>query len=526
MASNWFFSRLGASALSGSLCDDTGIAAQIEDFGDLDHNHPHDLANAHTVVVWGKDPARSSLHTHRILARARDAGTRVVHVGPGGGGGERHADQFIPLRPGCDRFLAAATLKLLSESNRLPETAATRAANYPALAGLLAAGNVRDWCEACGAAPKAAQTLAHIYGRAEPVATLMGWGLQRHPFGGQNVRFIDALCAASGQMGKPGAGAWFNVSSSRNLDVTWARPAPGPSRAFQVGLLARELPLADPPVEFIWVDGFNPVNQVPGAEEMARAFEATPFTVVVDAFANDTVARADVVLPCALSLEKEEILGSCLHDCVNYAAACIPPRGQARQDHEILRDLGKRLAEPVRLPDPETWLSRALDTPVLDTSLEEIRARGFARARRPAVAFAGLVFAHPDGRCRYPESLDPEPPPPPGYPLRLLTLVRGGHIHSQIPTAEQEVPPTLLVSARDQNLAGLDPEGETRLVTPRGRLTVRLEPHDTLVPGTAIIRRGGWMRLGAGANHLIEPVSTDMGGGTAYYAQYGRLEQD
>ena len=59
--STLFFRRLGASGLHGSLCDEAGITACVEDFGALRHNdihgHPeHDHAGQLGAGTWRAAP--------------------------------------------------------------------------------------------------------------------------------------------------------------------------------------------------------------------------------------------------------------------------------------------------------------------------------------------------------------------------------------------------------------------------------------------------------------------------------------
>jgi hypothetical protein len=55
-------------------------------------------------------------------------------------------------------------------------------------------------------------------------------------------------------------------------------------------------------------------------------------------------------------------------------------------------------------------------------------------------------------------------------------------------------------------------------------LPVRVEGLDGLHPGSVVMRRGGWLAHGRSANPIIAPLVADLGGQTAYYGQYARLE--
>ncbi|GAB6057922.1 molybdopterin-dependent oxidoreductase [Desulfonatronum parangueonense] len=523
-----FFAALGSSTIHGSLCDEAGIEACLRDFGALDHNDPIDLLKAARIVNWGKDLGRSSLHTALLVRRARSSGVRVLTVSPGGDGSGAFSDKILRIRPGTDRFLAAWVMRGLLELDAVTADVPRAALDWPRFRELVLSLDPEELLRVCDVNPDDARELLEWYAAAGPTASLIGWGLQRHVFGGQNVRFINALAVLSGNIGRSGGGAYFNIASGRNLGQ-WSASSPGRAvdaearRSFLLPSLAWDLEWADPSVEFVWVDGHNVVNQVPDSLAMAKALER-PFTVCVDAFWNDTAQCADVVLPPALMLEREEILGSCLHDYVNYSGRAVSARGECRSDFDILRDLGARLEPPVVFPEVEECLRIGLSP--LDMDLDTFRSRGFAKAEHPEVAFAGMRFAHPDGLYRFPDSLDTEPDEDDEYSLRLLSLVRGKYMHSQIPEAEQQGLPRIWVSPDNPDLSELDKDAEIFLATPLGRMSVTVGIDETLHPLAVIIRRDGWVSLGHGPNAIIEIRETDMGNCAAYYSQCCRLETE
>jgi anaerobic selenocysteine-containing dehydrogenase len=274
----------------------------------------------------------------------------------------------------------------------------------------------------------------------------------------------------------------------------------------------------------IWVNGVNIINQAADSHEIIRAFERTPFKVVVDAFFTDTAERADLVLPSTLMLEQEDIIGSYLHEYVQYVkAVCAPPDG-VKDDYTILTELGKRLNPPILLPDFETCLKTALETPFLDISLEALRNNHFIRAQRPTIPYADMRFDHSDGKYRFPITLHAEPKPPSDFPLRLLTLVRRDTMHSQIIPENQNGLPHAWIAPECSVWTELDEDKDIYLVSPKGKLRVHLKRLSGLHRETVLYRRGDWMKFGGGANQIIEAGLTDMGAGAAFYDQYVRLE--
>jgi anaerobic selenocysteine-containing dehydrogenase len=526
LATPYVFARLGASGITGSLCDEAGIAAFIADFGSLETNDILDLARARRIVNWGKDLGRSSIHVAGLVRRARRHGAKVLTISPGGDGNRDFSDSFVSIRPGTDRFLAAAVIRLLLERGKIQETVLERTRNWTQFSRLVTGRSLADLMAAGGIGRMDVDEVYSWYGAGEPTATLIGWGLQRHRYGGENVRFINALTLLSENVGRPGTGSYFNISSMRNFNRNWLAEGIGARRrALLLPCIGEEILRAqEPPVRMIWVSGCNVVNQAPDSRSVARAFAATEFKVVVDAFMNDTASMADLVLPCSLMLEKEDVVGSFLHNYVNYARKVVEPPGQARSDFAILSELGRRLDPPVLLPTAEEFLRKTLDSPHLGVSLDELRRLGFARAKRPEIAYCGLRFDHPDGRYRLPTDLHEEPPPPPGYPFRLLTVVRGESIHSQILPEEHNLPPRVWIGADNPAAADLDPRRDVFLVSPLGRLKVRVERARGLHPQVVLYRRGDWMSLGGGANQLVAAEITDMGDCAAFYTQHVRLE--
>jgi anaerobic selenocysteine-containing dehydrogenase len=223
-------------------------------------------------------------------------------------------------------------------------------------------------------------------------------------------------------------------------------------------------------------------------------------------------------------MEQEDIIGSYLHEYVQYVCPVLPAPGEARNDYWILRQIAKRLDPSVNLPTSEDCLRASLDSPNLSATLEEIRECSCVRSNRPEIAYAGRRFAHQDGKYRFPYLLHAEPEAPAEYPLRLLTLVRRNAIHSQMLPEDQKQLPAVWVAPDSLCLKNLNLGKPVELVSPLGRLKVSLQTLPDLHPDVVIYRRGDWISRGGGVNQLIAAGLTDIGSGAAYYDQYVRLE--
>lgn len=523
-----FFAHLGTSRVRGALCDAAGFIACVNDFGSRENPQPENLLHAGRIVNWGKDLSRSSIHTAALVRRARKRGTRVLTVSPGGDGNGPFSDARIRILPGTDRFLSAAAIRLLLERHRPPDHVIRATRDWEAFREMILSRPMEALIARCGASREDVDKLLRWYSQDEPTATLMGAGLQRYRRGGENARFINALAMLSGNVGRSGGGSHFHLHSFANLNLDWTKvPGDRTRRSFLLPRIGREIREAvDPGIRMLWVNGSNIVNQAPDIRRTVEAFESVPFKVVVDAFMTDTADRADLVLPSTLMLEQEDLVGSYLHPHVQLARPVLPPPGEARDDYRIVSELGERLSPPIHMPSVEEAFRASLDTPRLRTSLEALRELGSVRAQRPDVPYEGLRFAHSDGLYHPPLQLHEEPERPAGYPLHLLTLIRGRAVHSQILPEEQHSPPRVWVSPATLRDHPPGREGTARLVSPLDAMRVRVEAVEGLAYGVVIYRRGDWMKLGGGANRLIADGVTDLGNGAPFYDQHVRLEPD
>ena len=521
-----FFSILGSSRTTGSLCDAAGFMAYIYDFGSRKNNDINDLINASRIVNWGKDFSRSSIHTAAIIRKACRRGTRVLTISPGGDGNDIFSNERICIRPGTDRFLAAAVIKLLAENQDISPTILKYTKSPHKFLDLISGCKLEDLTRICEVRLSDVEKLWHWYRQAKPVATFVGTGLQRYRNGGENTRFINALALLSGNIGIAGGGSYFHLHSYRNLNLSWtADPQRKSRRSFPISAIGEKIRTAqNPPVKMIWINGINVVNQAPNSRAIASAFEKIEFKVVVDAFMNDTADRADLILPSTLMLEQEDIIGSYLHEYVQHVRPAVKPPEEARDDMWILTEIGRRLHPPIELPDSETCLRNSLDSPHLGISLEELRQNGCARAERPLVAYADMIFDHIDGKYRFPSKLHAEPLAKPEYPLQLLSLVRRNAIHSQILPENQDKVPQAWIAPDNPVLPAVDRTKEVHLVSPLGRLKINLQIMPGLHPNVVLYRRGDWMKQGGGINQLISAGITDLGSGAPFYDQCVRLE--
>jgi len=521
----YVFGLLGARGVSGSLCDAAGTAAIRLDAGSLDMNDPGQIDESDAVVLWGKNPRASSVHTAAQVIEARRRGGIVIAVTPDALGMTGLADHVVRVRPGGDRFLALAVARMLVEYG---PGGLARSSNEEAFRALLVSYDTDELLAICDVSEADARRLAEVYVSSPRVATIVGWGTQRYLHGGETVRALHALALLAGTLGVEGGGFFYNRSSSEHFRPISALLAErGLGRELlppplEISVLADSMRAASPPVRVAWLFAANLLNQGPDSTALRRAFDDVETVVAVEAFWTDTARAATIVLPPALWLEDEDVIGSCWQNEVAAVRAIVDPPAGCRSDFDILLDLAVRLRLPVPYGDLDKWLRARL--PADGPTLETLRERGYQGIDRPPVAWQD-GFTHGDGRFRLVDAVTPPSPPDADYPFTLLTQIRGEAMHSQMSAAEQTGPLKVRMHPDASAALGLDDGVRVRVVSRVGHIEGTLSLDSGLHPEAVACPRGGWIEFGLGVNQATVAQTTDMGGGTAFYSTRVRVER-
>ena len=110
------------------------------------------------------------------------------------------------------------------------------------------------------------------------------------------------------------------------------------------------------------------------------------------------------------------------------------------------------------------------------------------------------------------------------YPLHLVALATDRATNSQILEERQQDEAIARVHPRTASVAGLADHDRATLVSPRGRLPVRLRLDPATRPDTVLVTKGEWFKRGRCLNVLVEPRFT-AGTGTAFNQNFVRLER-
>jgi anaerobic selenocysteine-containing dehydrogenase len=422
---------------------------------------------------------------------------------------------------------------------------------------------------------------ARLLWERRPVAYFHWTGLEQHTNATQTVRAISLLYALTGSFDSPGG----NVRPARPPVNDLAPPAllPEAQRARAIGLASRPLGPARQgwatagdvyqamlhgtpyPVRGMIGFGTNLLLSQPGAATARAALAGLDFLVYADLFLTPTAALADVVLPVTSAWEREGLrvgFGPTQEGerHVQLRPQVVAPRGEARSDAWIARELARRLGlgELFFGGDEDAGHRYMLEpTGVTLEALREnpagIRVPVESRYRRYAApAGQGVAgFATPSrrveiysgqfldcGQSPLPDYVEPAVSPASRpdlagrYPLVLTTAKLVQFCHSQhrnLPRLRRHSPyPQVELHPAAAEARGIAAEDWVVIETPQATMRARARLNATLAPGVACASFGWWQACeplglpgydveGAAAanyNNLIDPVAVDPISGT------------
>ncbi|MCL2177806.1 MAG: nitrate reductase [Proteobacteria bacterium] len=224
--------------------------------------------------------------------------------------------------------------------------------------------------ERIGISPHQIREVAHLFAKSKGTISCWTMGINQSSRGTASNNMLSALHLLTGQICKPGAtplsmtgqpnacggvrdcGALShllphgrlaaNPKHREEVEEIWGLPkgtiAPGPGKH----TIAMYRAMETGEIECLLVMCTNPAQSLPAGERYRRAMEKG-FMVVAETFEDSETAKlADVILPAALWIEKEGVMGQ-TERRYQLVEKLLEPAGEARSDLQILVDLAERL---------------------------------------------------------------------------------------------------------------------------------------------------------------------------------------
>jgi anaerobic selenocysteine-containing dehydrogenase len=384
-----------------------------------------DIDNARTILLVGRNPSIADPVEWAAIKAARKRGARVIVVDPKRTPAARAADLWLAPRIGTDAALALAMIHVLIRED------------------LYDRAFVEQWCHgfdrlaerAAHYAPEVAEAItgvpaaqiregARMYADG-PSTFVSGHGIDASSVGVQTFRAYHCLLAVSGNVDRAGGNLRVQAPLGfRNpIDLLhmpefrlppemeqrtigagrfplWAGPKGWQTACHNPSVIEAMLTGKPYPVRALYASGVNIVVTYPDARRTIEALRSLDFLAVAAHAMTPTAAQADLVLPKTTTLEEEEVSYNPKASIVQFTRALVPPRGEARQEIEIVRPLLDRMAERGAVSrELLPWRSqRELNRFLLGDSgisIEDLETAGYCRVE-PAPG--GQLYTTPTGK--------------------------------------------------------------------------------------------------------------------------------
>lgn len=290
-----FFAHFGAVGTSGSLCDGAGAAAIELGRGNNEVLSPEMIAQSEAVIVWGRNIHATHSHLLPFLE-----GKTIIVIDPLKTALAAKADLHIQIKPHCDLHLALLLSRFaMIEGSHDTEFLEEHAGDYEEFYELTQTVRIKATLDMIDVGLGQIGALLSLI-EGKKTAILIGAGVQKYRNGADAVRAIDAFGAILGLFGKAGCGVSFLGDSTRGIDIPFDRVKQRISK-----------PTADfSKYNCVFVQGSNPLSQMPSSQRVRESFEQAGFTVYFGLYENETSHAADLVIPAKTFLEKNDFRSS------------------------------------------------------------------------------------------------------------------------------------------------------------------------------------------------------------------------
>lgn len=436
----------------GTPCWPAGIDAQTFDFGTIYNNDPEDLPNSKYLIIWGANPSWCSVHSMHLVEEAKEKGCKLVVIDPIVTQTASKADLYIQIKPSTDGALALGMARwILDNGLHDAQWLAQNSIGAEAFFQYLRENVTLEWASKKTGVPKEIIVqLAREYASTKPANIWVGYGMQRHTNGGQNVRCIDALAAMTGNIGKSGGGSQYAQLETWGVqyNAMVMKPPAGTTtkadRNININNFGAEvLEAMDPPIKMLWIACRSPLTQDPEPDMVKKAFDSMDLVVTADLYMNPTVEMSDIVLPVTTAFETAGLNVSYWHYWLALNEPAIAPMYEAKSDLSIAMELSAKLneLEPGSCTYPtggswQEWVAAEFNAKFCDQfgirGWEDLK-KGPVKAKKGLIAWEDGKFRTPSGKyeftsqeaVRFGHPLIPsyleETPTPENYPLRLMS---------------------------------------------------------------------------------------------------------
>ncbi len=347
--------EMGYSRQKDTICVALSDAGWLAGVGAMRGLDPREMDRADLIIVWGGNPVSTQVNVMTRIAKARKArGAKLVVVDPYRTGTAAQADLHVMPRPGTDGALVAAMIHVLFAEGFADRDYMARYTDAPEALEDHVRTRSPEWAQAITGVPAATiRDFARLYGRTKRAFIRLGYGFTRARNGAASMHAVTCLPAVTGAWAVEGGGALYSNRALYPLDATLIQGLDRKDLSVReldqsrLGAVLAGDPDAlqgGPPVMAMLVQNTNPMMVCPDSLAVRAGLGREDlFLVVHEQFLTETAAMADIVLPATTFLEHDDMYRASGHTYFQIARRVVEPLGEARPNHFVINELGRRL---------------------------------------------------------------------------------------------------------------------------------------------------------------------------------------
>ena len=529
------FTTLGTSNCSPTVCSNAGRTAMQYVYGGFWGLDPEEIHSSKLIIFWGLNGPWSNLHGYNMVKQAVRNGAKFYVIDPLKTG---QLGKHLAIKPNTDGALALGIANYLITNNMYDEEHVEKYTHgfvqFREVAkdfGLERTSRITDL------SVEDIRELAEDLYRLRPSFIHLGFGIQKHLYGGEAARTIALL---------PPLVGGFRVhysNTDREIDLAFLQgkhlinqDIPKTQKMRNMAQLGKLLEAEE--IKFLFVFNTNPLVNLPNQALVRKGMESEDlFTVVHDIFLNDTCSYADIILPAPSFLESFDIHICYYHNYLSINQKAIDPLGESKPNYQVFRELSEALGLNTKELFPperevaEEFLNRSK---AVDFNLNDLEQSGFCKMKpRPQDE-----YLTPSGKIEMYSQLAEKAniPPLPGYyeeensryPFQFLTVNHKRITRSQFHNIwKKEIEPIILINDEDARKKGIKEGDWVVLKNDQDTLNMKARPTKDIKQGVTLAYGGLWSKLceGKGANTLTPDIVQDFGGNATYNSTYIEIEK-
>lgn len=288
-----------------------------------------DVENSRCIIIWGANPFASGSfvgssidRTIKILTGLKKKGVCFIIIDPRNSTISKIADMHLRVRPGTDGALALGMMRVIIEKGLYDKEYVEKyTSGFDSLKEMVEEYDLEK-VEKITMVPRSEiEKAAQMFATTKPSSIIPGLGVEHQTNNVQTIRAQSILLAITGNIDIEGGNTFLSPTVLAPADIDdIPKPSVDPigmeehpmfvsmiNQAQALVVIEKILEKDDSPIKALIVAGGAPIPELANTNKVREALKKMDFIAVIDLFMTETARYADLVLPAAFFLERDEV---------------------------------------------------------------------------------------------------------------------------------------------------------------------------------------------------------------------------